>query len=414
MIRSSSHSLKFCNTGKQQRVAALVDEYRRLLQVIIDDFWDNGNDEMGFHPSRNELNLQSLISNSKLKEYDTWLSARMRQACGKQAIMQLKAAVAKRRKQLYVLKKLQRQNEPVRHLQSKIDRQPLVKPTAHGAKLELDSRFVDIENNDEGFTFIRISSIGNREQIRIPIKETKVSNKWNRKGKRKPSIRLSKNKLHQMFEIEKVEKTGTEVLGADQGLANVLSLSNGVATTRCAHNHNLQTIQKKLSRKKKGSKAFARAQAHRKNYTNWSLNQLNFNDCKELRLEKVQNLRRGRRSSRYLSHWTYALIKDKLTQLAETEGFVLRQVPNEFRSQRCSSCGWVRKANRKGKTFKCSACGFTADADLNAASNLKLDLFQVPYWVRQKKINRHGFFWKPDGLFTDGQEPIVPAAQRTE
>jgi rubredoxin len=116
--------------------------------------------------------------------------------------------------------------------------------------------------------------------------------------------------------------------------------------------------------------------------------------------------------NRYLSHWAYALIKDKLIRLGETEGFCVSEVPNEFRSQRCSSCGWVRKANRKGKTFKCSSCGFTHDADMNAASNLELDLFEVPFWVRLKKMNREGFFWKPDGLFSESQEILVPDAQK--
>jgi transposase len=116
--------------------------------------------------------------------------------------------------------------------------------------------------------------------------------------------------------------------------------------------------------------------------------------------------------NRYLSHWAYALIKDKLIRLGETEGFCVSEVPNEFRSQRCSSCGWVRKANRKGKTFKCTSCNFSHDADLNAASNLALDLFKVPFWVRLKKLNKEGFFWKPDGLFSLCQEPIVPDAQK--
>ena len=44
------------------------------------------------------------------------------------------------------------------------------------------------------------------------------------------------------------------------------------------------------------------------------------------------------------------------------------------------------------------------------SSFLSLDLAEVPWWVRRDKINLLGFFWRPDGLFSSGQELIVPAA----
>jgi len=108
------------------------------------------------------------------------------------------------------------------------------------------------------------------------------------------------------------------------------------------------------------------------------------------------------------------LIKQKLISLSEIEGFKLVEVSNEFRSQRCSKCGWVRKANRKGKTFKCRQCGFTLDSDLNAASNLKLDLFKVPFWVRSQKLNHQGFFWAKDGLYSESHERIVRDAKESK
>ena len=113
-----------------------------------------------------------------------------------------------------------------------------------------------------------------------------------------------------------------------------------------------------------------------------------------------------------MSHWSYTLIKDKLASLSETEGFELAETSNEFRSQSCSRCGLVRKANRKGRTFICKGCGYTADADLNAATNHELDLPEIPYWVRQQQLNRPGFYWLMSGLFTVGHEPIVRDTQK--
>jgi transposase len=227
-------------------------------------------------------------------------------------------------------------------------------------------------------------------------------------GKRRPAIRLENHRVHLSFDAPVKPVSGTQIVGADQGIATTLTLSDGQSTPSCPHGHTLSSIQSRLSRAKRGSQGFKRAQSHRSNYTGWALNQLDFSYVREVRLEKVRNIRRGRKCSRFLAHWTYTLIKQKLERLSETEGFRLREVSNEFRSQRCSSCGKVRKANRKGKTFKCDGCGFAADADLNAASNLRLDLFEIPWWVRPKQLNRKGFYWMPDGLFTLAGEPIVP------
>ena len=112
-----------------------------------------------------------------------------------------------------------------------------------------------------------------------------------------------------------------------------------------------------------------------------------------------------------MSHWTYPLIKQKLARLSEEEGFLLREVSNEFRSHRCSRCGWVRKSNRKGKTFRCTLCSYEQDSDLNAASNLEIELFELPFWVRLRRLNLRGFFWGPEGFICSEPESIVPVAK---
>jgi hypothetical protein len=66
------------------------------------------------------------------------------------------------------------------------------------------------------------------------------------------------------------------------------------------------------------------------------------------------------------------------------------------------------KVNRKGKTFLCRSCGYTEDSDKNAASNLLLDLVEVPYWVRLNNYNLSGFYWRADGLYNLSQELLVP------
>lgn len=421
MIRSSSHTLKFSNTGKNQVVLSLLGEYRRMLQMIIDVIWENGFSfkTYKFDPlgRTSNLSLPSMLPNPFLKENfapQTWLSARMLQAIGKQACSMLKAATRKQSKRLYKLKQLQKQGKSTLYLQRAISKGLPVKPNALRAKAELDSRFVDFEETPDGRfdLFVRISSIGNRLQIKIPILHTKVSRRWQKEAGQKICIRLEDQRLHLIYEAPNEPVKGSAIVGADQGILTTLTLSDGQTTAECPHGHSLQSIQQKLSRCKKGSKGFQRAQNHRENYIGWALNQLDFDDVKEVRLEKVKNIRRGRRSSRFLSHWCYTLIKQKLVRLSETEGFRLKEVPNEFRSQRCSICGWVRKTNRKGKVFKCGQCHHVADADLNASLNLSYALYEIPYWVRSKQLNRKGFYWTSEGLFDLAGEFIVPQTSK--
>jgi len=325
----------------------------------------------------------------------------------------LRAAVRKRQKQLFMLRKLQQKGK-TKYLQRKIDLYPLVKPYTGNIKAELDPRFVDFQEGRHFDLFVRIKQVGNGMAFNLPIRQTKVSWKWLLQAIRKKSVRLSEKYVVLFYQTTNIKPFGSRIVGADQGYLTVLSFSDQQATSKCPHGHDLVSIQAKLARRKRGSRGFKKAQNHRTNYINWSLNQLNFTEIKEVRLEKIIRIRYKKRSARVMTHWTYTEIKKKLKSLSETEGFRLKEVPNEFRSQRCSKCGMVRKANRRKKTFRCDVCGYDADADLNAAFNLEFDLFEIPYWVRLKKINREGFYWTPDGLFSPTWEPIVPKATGTE
>lgn len=58
-------------------------------------------------------------------------------------------------------------------------------------------------------------------------------------------------------------------------------------------------------------------------------------------------------------------------KLAWTGGQLIA-VPPQYTSQRCSCCGTVAKENRQSQAkFACVSCGYTANADVNAAMNIK-------------------------------------------
>jgi len=413
MIRSSKHTLKFCNKEKQKEINNLVSDYRLLVQSIIDFIWVNGYKKLNI--SKNKLSCPSFIDSVFLKQFNCDYTERFKQCAGKQVLMMISAATEKRRKQLFQLKKLQKEKLNTKYLQRKIDLFPLVKPNASKINLELDSRFIDFQfdNQNKFLCFIKISSFKKGEIIKIPIIGSPVFNKWNKLGTLKKSIRLCKDKTNLFFDVKEPEKkTDGDIVGCDQGIKDVVCFSDKQTAPLYQGKYSLSDVQNLLSRKVKGSKGFKKAQEFRTNIINWSINQLNFDNIKELRIEKLYQVGKGKKKSRFLSHWTYTVINNKLKRVSEEKGFLFKEMPNEFRSQRCSSCGWVRKANRKGKTFCCNKCGNRLDADLNAATNLMLDLYEVPFWVRLKQLNRQGFYWMPDGLFTESQEFIVPDTQK--
>ena len=408
MIRSTSHSIKFANASKQKALASFISRYQTMTEKYINILWNS-------HPNH----THSMLDNEICKQIATpaECDSRIRQCAAKQACSIVNSRKITRRKQEYVLKKLQSEGKDTAYLQRAMDIKPsITKPILKKFNVELDSRFVDIQESKGHFdVFIQIDEIGNQEKIRIPIKHSKLSRQWLSKGTLKTSIRLNKNNIVLYFEVpEPIKKNEGTVVGADQGQVTVLSLSDGQVTKPNKHGHDLNSILRIIARKKKGSKAFGRSVQHRKNYINWSLNQLNWENVKEVKFEKIVQIRKSKQSSRLSSHWTYPLIKEKVVRLSEEKGFRFTEQDNRFRSQRCSHCGWVHKSNRKGKTFKCgnAVCGFTTDSDLNAAVNHEIELPEVPQAVWQNKINRvSGFFWNMDGVYF-GQDSIVPDTQQ--
>ena len=221
----------------------------------------------------------------------------------------------------------------------------------------------------------------------------------------KAGVRLSKEAITFMFEMPEPELVEMgDVLGIDIGKVTAISCSNGHVSRKNKHGHDLNSIIEVMSRKKKGGKGFKRCEEHRKNYINWAINQLKLGGIKQINIERIQYLRKGKKSSRQMSHWTYTQILGKLMSKAQEQGVLVRELNPVYTSQRCSICGWVRKGNRNGKMFRCDQCGHHADADLNASQNLALPLLAINKKQRLAHENRKGFYWD-----VPGQEPIVPA-----
>lgn len=402
MIKSSKVTLKFSNPGKLTSLGTFIDEYRRVTSCIIDMIW-------GLEK------VPKFISKEITDPITTWLSARAIQCAGKQASGIVRGTRKKYEQRAWKISDLHDRgyHKQARKLERIQEKQTISKPIISTIQPELDSRFIEI-NLSNLTTFdgwIVISSIGDKLKISIPFKRHKHFNKLYRSGILKKGIRLSKEMATFMFEVDKSElKEDGEVLGIDVGISSLLSCSDGVQSTKNQHGHDLNTISKMFLRKKKGSKAFKKAQLHRTNFINQAVNQLNLDVVKEIRLENIKHLRKGKKTSKFLSHWVYSELFEKLESYCLEQGVLVRRISPTYTSQRCSDCGWTRKSNRKGKLFKCGSCGYHGDSDLNAARNIQLDLRPIGKAERLQQNNRIGFFWVVEGQ----EKHIVPDVRKVQ
>ena len=139
-------------------------------------------------------------------------------------------------------------------------------------------------------------------------------------------------------------------------------------------------------------------------FINWAVKQLNLAGVKTLRMEDLRGLK-NRPVSRIVRAWLYPTLQECVEETCKRNGVQVEKVPPAFTSQRCSNCGWTRRVNRKGKSFRCRSCGHTADADLNASINLSLDLAALTGRERREKMHVAGFFWH---ALDRSQEHMVP------
>ena len=408
-IKSSKLSLKFANINKSLAIGNFIENYHQLVSDYVEVLWDLEK-------------IPLLVPKELTSSVSTTLSARIQQCAGKQASGIVRGTRKKQEQMMWRLKKLEEEGKfkYARKLKEKLNKTRISKPSVKNIECELDERFIriDFDNKTSFDGWITISSIGNKQKIVLPVKKTKHFNALlDNSEKLLKGIRLSKEKITFNFEMIKKESksTGT-TLGIDIGSSSVISCSNGFQSVENSHGYDLSKINKILCRKKKGSKSFQKTQQHRKNYINWSINQLNLDDVKTVKIEKIKNLRKNRKSSRFLSHWTYTEIFEKLESHCINSGVQIETIDPTYTSQRCSNCGRVRKANRKGKWFKCDSCGHSQDSDLNASLNISFTLPKIPKEVRLMSLNRKGFFWLESGFYSDssGSVPIVPNALKTK
>lgn len=196
---------------------------------------------------------------------------------------------------------------------------------------------------------------------------------------------------------DKSPTPATDFVGVDLGVARLATTSDGehfagaaVEQVRRRYHTRRQTLQHAASRRKaKGRrpKAIRRAvrrtrsreanfRKHENHCISKQLVELATDTARGIALEALKGIReraRFRKSQRaQMSGWAFSQLRNFIAYKAQLAGVNLALVDPAYTSRTCAECGHCEKANRRSQSeFVCQRCGHAANADENAARNIR-------------------------------------------
>jgi putative transposase len=191
-------------------------------------------------------------------------------------------------------------------------------------------------------------------------------------------------------------------LGVDLGIVSLLVDSDGRAHTGADVERKRRGIQKRRARlQKRGTKGakrrlriVSRKQARYQRHTNHCIAKAVVLEAERtgrgIALEQLKGIRarvtaRSNQRAR-LGNWGFGQLGAFIAYKAKRAGVPVCYVDPRNTSRQCAACGCIDKKNRTNQaTFRCVSCGHTANADTNAAIN-----------IRSRALVAHGDVMTPD------------------
>ena len=227
-----------------------------------------------------------------------------------------------------------------------------------------------------------------KEDLKIRFKRHKI--KYNFDKVTNFTISRENNKYYVSFtfytDIESKETNGA--VGIDLGIKDFVICSDGTVyeNKRFLEKslRKLKISQRKLSKKKKGSKnrekqrikvskVYKKVKNQRNDYQHKVSRELadNFNTiC--LETLNVKNMMKNHKLAKAIQDASWSSFVSKLEyKITENQGKIVKIDPFYPSSKTCSNCGNVKdKLLLSERTYHCEECGFTIDRDLNASINI--------------------------------------------
>ena len=183
------------------------------------------------------------------------------------------------------------------------------------------------------------------------------------------------------------EESFDDVLGADLGIKNILTDSDGEAyegkTLNALRKKREKTRASLQSKGTRGAKKVLKRISGRERTTTKVINHTiakNFVDKakregKAIALESLEGIRvrtnkRLRKRQRGLhNRWSFYQLRSFIEYKAKRQGVAVHLVPAPYTSKTCHQCKHIGKRN--GEVFKCTNCGYSGHSDHNAAENIR-------------------------------------------
>jgi putative transposase len=188
---------------------------------------------------------------------------------------------------------------------------------------------------------------------------------------------------------ETEEFKATDWIGCDLGIVSLMVDSDGAARTGADVERQRRRHQKRRSALQKvGTKAAkrrlcirSRKQARYQRHTNHCIAKAVVLEAERtgrgIALERLTGIRgrvtaRGSNQRARLGNWGFGQLGAFVQYKAKRAGVPVCFVDPRNTSRQCSACGCIDKKNRTNQaTFSCVSCGHAANADINAAINIR-------------------------------------------
>ncbi len=365
IIRSAKCSLKFSTAHKKQKLGIILAEYGKVVNIFIEHFW-----VMESLPGKTDL-LKDIVD---IPLQQTWLSARLRKVCAREAIDMILSVKAKKKGKKGM-------------------------PVHKGERMNVSCTIADLHIGDTATKYnawLHIASVGNKMILDLPIQFHKQYLKWNTLGKRLNAYIITKNYVQFCFEVETGKKKEINThIGIDSGITALASCSTGNV-----YGKDIKECVERVKRCKHGSQGQKTARRALRQRIDEITKELITSENPDLIVvEQLKNLGHKTKAKRLLAKnirrsigiWNWKYWLTRLEQQCQINRVNFRTVSPYNTSITCSDCGHIDRMNRQSQEcFCCQKCGHTDNADINASRNILSRFILGKYGSQCKQEKKDG------------------------
>ena len=194
-------------------------------------------------------------------------------------------------------------------------------------------------------------------------------------------LKITKNACYLNVQVEQFNPepiTGDKRIGVDLGINNIAICSDNtfwkfgpVKAVKGKYQYLRSKLQSKGTRsaKRKLCQLSGRERRFQRDVNHTIANWIVSKPYDLIVLDDLTNIGNDRKNKK-LGKWSFAELRSIIEYKAAAIGKKVMIIDPRYTSRTCSRCGFQKKENRNGRTFKCKRCGFQIDADLNASRNI--------------------------------------------